>query len=99
MEDARNRLSISDWGDLAELLTERYGIRLTKDLVYKTAVGNYRTEPSMKVLYALTKMPEFQLRNGQEATMEVLAELLYGRIDLDGNPVEVESLSEPDNRH
>ena len=98
IEDCRDRANITDWGDFAEWLSANTGIFITKDLVYKTVKGNYQTEPSMRVVYALVQAKEFQFRKNKiPATMEAIAELLYDRRDIYGQPLKSENSTNSDN--
>lgn len=45
--------------ELAEWLTEKIGRPVNKDELWRTATGNYQTEPSWSVLAALATVDEF----------------------------------------
>jgi len=88
LNDARDRASCSEWGEFAQWISERSGIAVTKDAVYKIAKGRYEIEPPARVLYALTLANTnlLQFRNdGGRMSLQEVYDLLYERRKIDGS--------------
>lgn len=106
LSESRDRVGLTDWGDFAAWLAQNSDMGITKDAVYKVFVGNYKVEPPFRVFYALAEVdarrarsrqpPIFTFRDGETPiTLKDVGDILYGRKDANGLPINGFANSEP----
>ncbi len=81
-----------EWFAFTDWVMERSGIKISKDVLYRTANGFHKTAPSLEPLMALAKTPEFAyLGSTAHPNLEQICEILFGERDAYGKPIEAES--------
>lgn len=78
----RERLRITNWAELAEVLSAKAGYPIGHDQVWKVAQGYVKRAPSIELIYALTLFPEFQTPDGVRLTVEMVAQILAGDLSV-----------------
>lgn len=94
IETLRAKRGNPDWDSFADWVEARSKIKLSRDLVYRFAMGTYKGWPNLRVLIAFSRIPELTFVNtGVHPTMDNLAALLLGELDAYGNPLPQEVAS------
>ena len=88
IETLRAKRGNPDWDTFSDWVEARSKIKLSRDLVYRFAMGTYKGWPNLRVLIAFSRISELTFVNtATHPTMNDLAALLLGEIDAYGNPL------------
>ena len=92
IQDCRERFNLTNWAEFAALLSHETDLVVTQDALDDLVKGRYKTEPDIRVTYALLQLEEFRFRGDQAAriTMAAIANILYSRCDIYGRPIQIE---------
>lgn len=81
-----------EWFAFTDWLSERSGIRVSKDILYRTASGFHKSAPSLETLLALARTPEFTyLDSTTHPSLEEISQIVVGERDACGQPISVEA--------
>jgi hypothetical protein len=84
-----------DWLSFAAWLSQRTGMHVSKDMLYRTAKGDWEGSPSFAPIAALTEVAEFTFVDSSERiTSEGITQILFGEIDAYGHSVKSEAQRE-----
>lgn len=84
----------ADWPSFAAWLSQRTNMRVSKDMLYRAAKGDWEGGPPWTPIAALTsdEVVEFTFMDSSERiTSEGVTQILFGEIDAYGKPVKSEA--------
>lgn len=78
-----------DWDNYAELVRNKSGVQVSKDVLYRTTVGMYKkAEPPFSVLLAVSRVKELTfIGTSKHPSADDLMAILLGEIDASGKPI------------
>jgi hypothetical protein len=77
-----------DWDNYAELVRNKSGVQVSKDVLYRTTVGMYKkAEPPFSVLLALSRVKDLVfIGTSRHPDANDLMSVLVGEVDACGKP-------------
>lgn len=73
--------------ELAQWLTQRSGIAVNKDELWRTATGSFKKAPSWDVLTVLARVEEFTFLDGvTHPDLDQISQVFLGELDAYGKP-------------
>ena len=77
-----------DWFLFTGYVTQQSGIKVSKDVLYRTSVGIYVKEPSMSALAALGRLKELTyLDSSIHPNVDDLMDILFGLVNAYGKHI------------
>lgn len=81
-----------EWFAFTDWLIDRSGMKVSKDILYRTASGFHKSAPSLETLMALAETPEFTyLDSTTHPNLIEISEIVVGDRDAYGQPIPVEA--------
>lgn len=84
LKEAKNM----EWFVFTDWIADQSGVKVSKDILYRTASGFHKSAPNVEALLALGRTPEFTyLDSGVHPGVAEIIEVVIGERDAYGNPI------------